>query len=655
MNKKSIAVATSLLLLAAALAPIAMGGSPLKTNVYVMPRQQNIDVGNTTTVRLMCNTTQAISGWGFEYINFTAGVININKIRTGHYSPSSDDYYIFQDNSTIDYKGTINNATGIVGGSWANCYQSADIDGGWINSTNRTVMNITVKGVGCGIANITVYDDNGKYFAVSGIAVPCTYHTKTIAIHPARPSSFTATTYGSTQINLSWGKVSSATTTVVRGKLGSYPTSTTDGTWGVNTTFQKANQTSLTAGQHWYYRIWSWNDTAKLMSGWTRVNDALLGTLPSIYVQTPKNQTTGLNRQPLCKINANESGGVSLTVNWYSSTDGSSFTHQQKNSAVVANSTVQWNYSFATSYLTQYWWKVSADNGITNVTKVFWFRTRGQPTGPNPSIYVVYPKNQTTANPQPTITIKANDTQSLTLTINWYENHTGSWIKRQRDVQLANQTAQWQDIYATTSNTYWWRVTVNDGTLNVSKTFNFICTVWHNITMNLIYNASAGGGLNFLSVLSSTDASTLASTVGPFCVQVVTWNASQQTWQAYVPGVGGNYNLNAGMSAGIEVSQNTSITIDGYAMNNVRNLYYTTSGGGGLNCLGRTNGTTTASAMAAAVTPSTAVAQVLYWNGTAQDYMPAYIPGVGIDFTIPAGMAVYIEVTGNATLRQAGW
>jgi hypothetical protein len=75
----------------------------------------------------------------------------------------------------------------------------------------------------------------------------------------------------------------------------------------------------------------------------------------------------------------------------------------------------------------------------------------------------------------PTVSVCANDTDGNTLTVNWYENSTGTWTLRQTNNSVtANTSVYWVDTLAVTGNTmYWWNVTVYDGTVNVSSWNSF--------------------------------------------------------------------------------------------------------------------------------------------------------------------------------------
>ena len=98
--------------------------------------------------------------------------------------------------------------------------------------------------------------------------------------------------------------------------------------------------------------------------------NASINTPPTINLITPSpNGTTGVTRQPLCRIWANDSEGDNLTIYWYENTT-LSWVLRQTNSNVTANSTVNWTYTQANGNGTTYWWKVAVNDSISNTTAV---------------------------------------------------------------------------------------------------------------------------------------------------------------------------------------------------------------------------------------------------------------------------------------------
>lgn len=75
---------------------------------------------------------------------------------------------------------------------------------------------------------------------------------------PDAPSDLLATPTTAVLYTLTWTKGDGAQTTIVRGKVGSYPTDVADGSAVYSGT--GAGCTHAVAGEHWYYRAWSFVD-----------------------------------------------------------------------------------------------------------------------------------------------------------------------------------------------------------------------------------------------------------------------------------------------------------------------------------------------------------------------------------------------------------
>lgn len=92
------------------------------------------------------------------------------------------------------------------------------------------------------------YNDDGR-----GDGVESTFLTK-----PVEPTALTCTTLNSTAIRCNWNTGLGALNTVVRYKVGGYPTDTADGTLGYNGTLTTYNQSGLVTDTVYFFRAWSW-------------------------------------------------------------------------------------------------------------------------------------------------------------------------------------------------------------------------------------------------------------------------------------------------------------------------------------------------------------------------------------------------------------
>lgn len=82
----------------------------------------------------------------------------------------------------------------------------------------------------------------------------------TFVTKPEAPTDLTATAVSDSRINLSWTKGAGAVNTVIRGKIGSYPTDISDGYEVYNGPFEACSDQGLAASTTYYYRAWSYTD-----------------------------------------------------------------------------------------------------------------------------------------------------------------------------------------------------------------------------------------------------------------------------------------------------------------------------------------------------------------------------------------------------------
>jgi MSHA biogenesis protein MshQ len=121
----------------------------------------------------------------------------------------------------------------------------------WTGSLNSgEFFSIALSGLNKG--DVYYYRARARNSAGIGNGSEMSFLTK-----PDPPTSFTATTVSSSQINLSWTKGDGAVNTMVRGKQGSYPTSVTDGYPVYFDTGTNASDTGLLPSTTYYYSAWS--------------------------------------------------------------------------------------------------------------------------------------------------------------------------------------------------------------------------------------------------------------------------------------------------------------------------------------------------------------------------------------------------------------
>ncbi|MBA7622252.1 hypothetical protein ES703_29626 [subsurface metagenome] len=105
---------------------------------------------------------------------------------------------------------------------------------------------------------------------------------------PNAPSNLACVAQSSSQIDVNWIKGTGATKTMVRRKVGSYPSDVTDGDQAYYDTGNSFNDTSLVPRTHYYYRAWSWVEGGDIWSddyaedsAWTLIGVPTVTTDPA--------------------------------------------------------------------------------------------------------------------------------------------------------------------------------------------------------------------------------------------------------------------------------------------------------------------------------------------------------------------------------------
>jgi len=120
-------------------------------------------------------------------------------------------------------------------------------------------------------------------------------------------------------------------------------------------------------------------------------------TPPTFLDPVPVNQSTGVSRYPPSNVTVNDEEGDVMTVCFWYRTSNTPYVwvKLQQNDTVPANSTVRvLNSSYASGWNTQYWWKVTADDGYENSSVIYTFRTK--PSNAPPVVGASTPANGST-------------------------------------------------------------------------------------------------------------------------------------------------------------------------------------------------------------------------------------------------------------------
>jgi hypothetical protein len=204
---------------------------------------------------------------------------------------------------------------------------------------------------------------------------------------PYPPGSLTPTSYNRFRIDVSWSKGTYATYSYVEAKFGSYPSSMTDGINIYNGTGTSYSHTELSPGQHWYYRVWSWNTTDQVWSSTYTSADAstLSNAVPSVSNPSPENRSEDNPKPPSrFSINTSDTESDLMNITWQTNASGSWMTFNTTSN--VQNGTYYAsNTSWVQDYHRTYYWRVLVSDsygGWSNHT--YWFTTENPEYSPDP-------------------------------------------------------------------------------------------------------------------------------------------------------------------------------------------------------------------------------------------------------------------------------
>lgn len=362
-----------------------------------------------------------------------------------------------------------------------------------VNNVNATAFNTRWYAYSCGIATLTI---TAGGTAAGGVDPGTTKYTQMVYVHPMATTDFDAEPHNTTVLTMDWTKHTGDDKSVIRYKPGSNPTSVTDGTLLYNGTGTATTQTGLSPGQHVYYSIWGWNDTASLYSLTYQTGDAttLVPNYPPAFgTPSPTNGSTGQHKALTWSIPITDHEGN--LINW-----NIACSNGQHSSATGASNGTKPLLISGLSYVTTYtvWVNATDPAGSGLYTREWYtFQTKADsapdiPTTPSPS-------NGET-NVRPTIgnlACHVTDPDGDSMNVRFYWGN-GTLIGTDSSV-ASGGTAEVTIPTLNETRTYYWYVNVSDGILATLGPSGAPGTNW-SFTTGAFAQGGGGGGLNQLSI-----------------------------------------------------------------------------------------------------------------------------------------------------------
>jgi len=148
---------------------------------------------------------------------------------------------------------------------------------------------------------------------------------------------------------------------------------------------------------------------------------------PQITLYNPSDESYIAQPQPVCMVLITDGDFDSVDVNFFWQNESDVFVNMQNNDSVNSGDILYWNYTNATSYDTEYVWRVTAYDGEINISRDFSFTVR-----PNmPYLNWTIPSDGATGISINGSVVNADifDYQGDSINVTIWSDYTGEWVK----------------------------------------------------------------------------------------------------------------------------------------------------------------------------------------------------------------------------------
>lgn len=448
--RKKITFAIIILMLLGLMIPVVLAVDDNIIGVY--PTTQHVTIEDTFYTDINTTVNWQIDTATIMNITFQpGGVINYTSTAQGNLFSGQLIWYQPDGNNAWD---VIDNATGYAKQiTWVHTTP--------VNSTNKTLANITWTAYNVGISYINLtdigcYNDTVDYGTVAKNAI--------IYVHPKRPVDCTAIAWNDTQVNLTWDKdVTGADKIVVFANTTAYQTDYLADDIVVNDSSVEHYEHVGISGT-WYYTFYGWNETSSMYSYLYNQNESTtLGSFDWAFTSIdPSNTSTTANGDYDIPVNVTITNTYGHNFEWWvNTTNGDNFHNTGE-----TNGTVIGGEMSGLTHDTKYWWNTTVSDGLGHVTSISYWFTTGVGGGTKPNQPTPSPTNGQTEVPISvgSLNVTAVDPDGDDMSVSFYWATNDTLIGTNNNVVSGATTgvAIGELDYGTN---YYWYVNVSDGVL----------------------------------------------------------------------------------------------------------------------------------------------------------------------------------------------
>lgn len=226
-----------------------------ENEIHFLPADKHVEIGSSFTMNINATIYQAVDTVAVDNMTFDGTVITTesSNVTAGN---------LFE-NGTIDDIVTVDNTNGYISSIvWAN---------ETINQTTGTLANITWYALAVGTTQVNM---TAGGTANNGTDPATINHSCNITVHPKPTTGFSSQANTTSLIYLSWTKQLGGDTVSVFAKEDSAPTGYDDvGASNIYNGTANNYEHSVSAEEHWYYLVYSWNTSESLYSLTTETDD----------------------------------------------------------------------------------------------------------------------------------------------------------------------------------------------------------------------------------------------------------------------------------------------------------------------------------------------------------------------------------------------